>query len=108
MLLGRYNFDADIFDESVVDIDYDVTEECKRIFLPERKDLKILFRTIHGSKGLQADYVIILNTRSGSWGFPGREGLIKASQFAEIPEDFKNADERRLMYVALTKTKKKV
>lgn len=37
-----------------------------------RNDLKITFKTVHGSKGLEADYVFVLNVVAGKRGFPSR------------------------------------
>jgi len=65
--------------------------------------------SIHGSKGLQAEYVFILNNQKGKYGFP--------SNIADDPvlnlvlqedEKFPFSEERRLFYVALTRAKKYV
>ena len=59
---------------------------------------------MHGSKGLEADYVIILDH-----GFPSEkvDDPILNLVLAE-PEIYPNAEERRLFYVALTRAKEKV
>ena len=62
------------------------------------------YKTAHGSKGLEADYVLILDD-----GFPSEQvddPLINI--VLSEPEAFPNAEERRLFYVALTRAKKKV
>ena len=79
---------------------------CKKY----RHSCAIEFKTIHKSKGRQADYVILLGLESGRGaGFP--------SEMADDPvlrlvmpqvETYPNADERRLFYVALTRAKHKV
>ena len=65
--------------------------------------------TAHGSKGLEADYVAIVGLSSGKYGFP--------SEIADDPvlgmvladgEAFEHAEERRLLYVALTRARKRV
>lgn len=71
--------------------------------------LKIDFSTIHASKGQQADYVILLGLKSGHNGFPAvaRESVIEQALLPES-EDFEDAEERRLAYVAITRAKKQV
>ena len=63
----------------------------------------------HKSKGLQADYVVILNNKNTRMGFPSR---IQDSAILELlmekADDYPYAEERRLFYVALTRAKKKV
>ncbi|MBD2810627.1 DNA helicase IV [Xenorhabdus sp. Vera] len=72
-------------------------------------NLNIEFMTIHASKGQQADYAIILGLRQGTEGFPApvRESVIEQVLLPQ-PEDFPDAEERRLLYVALTRAKKQV
>ena len=71
--------------------------------------LKIDFMTMHGSKGQQADYVIIVGMTAGKDGFPApaRETVIEQVLLPR-PEDFPDAEERRLLYVALTRAKQQV
>lgn len=72
-------------------------------------NLDIKFSTIHASKGLQADYVILLNAKTGPYGFPS---TISDDPLMELvipePENYPHAEERRLMYVAITRAKKSV
>ncbi|EMK3756090.1 UvrD-helicase domain-containing protein, partial [Providencia rettgeri] len=71
--------------------------------------LTIEFMTVHASKGQQADYVIICGLNSGKDGFPApaRESIIEQALLPQ-PEDFEHAEERRLLYVALTRAKQQV
>jgi len=75
----------------------------------QHQGLVIEYHTIHSSKGLEADYVIILSINGGVKGFPCMIeddpllGLVLSK-----PEDFPNAEERRLFYVALTRARKGV
>ena len=71
--------------------------------------LNIQFMTIHASKGQQADYVIVCGLNGGKDGFPApaRETIIEQALLPK-PEDFEHAEERRLLYVALTRAKQQV
>jgi DNA helicase-2/ATP-dependent DNA helicase PcrA len=71
--------------------------------------------TVHRAKGLEFDYVFLINSYNGHWGnqrahsnlfhIPWEKLSVVVKQ--SIAED-ENSDERRLFYVALTRAKKKV
>jgi DNA helicase IV len=70
------------------------------------KDIGISFRTIHSSKGLEADYVVIVNLEAGRHGFPSEMEDDPVLNLAmNAPEEFSHAEERRLLYVALTRAR---
>ena len=71
--------------------------------------LQLDFMTIHASKGQQADYVIIAGLQEGSDGFPApaRESIMEEGLLPEV-ENFPDAEERRLFYVALTRARHRV
>lgn len=71
--------------------------------------LQLDFMTIHASKGQQADYVIIVGLQQGSDGFPApaRESIMEEA-LLPVVEDFPDAEERRLLYVALTRARHRV
>jgi len=71
--------------------------------------LDIQCLTIHKSKGLEADYVIVLGMNSGRYSFPCEiedDPILKLVMPKAEPFEF--AEERRLFYVALTRAKRKV
>lgn len=64
------------------------------------------FMTIHGSKGLQADYVISLNNNVGTYGFPSKRNEPPVIKLLLGGDDSQQDEERRLFYVAMTRAKK--
>lgn len=71
--------------------------------------LRVTFRTIHAAKGLEADHVIVPNLTSGSYGFPSRiddDPVLLLAMSA--PDNYPDAEERRLLYVALTRARHSV
>jgi DNA helicase-4 len=71
--------------------------------------LKIKFLSVHRSKGLEADYVIVLDVLNDFLGFPNEmvdDPILNL--VLSKPEVFPNSEERRLFYVALTRAKEKV
>ncbi|HFK4477310.1 TPA: DNA helicase IV [Citrobacter sedlakii] len=71
--------------------------------------LQLDFMTVHASKGQQADYVIVVGLQEGSDGFPApaRESIMEEALLPQM-EDFPDAEERRLFYVALTRARHRV
>ena len=94
LLLGRYNH----------------LKPNNMAYLKKRySNLDISFLSIHKSKGLEADHVIILKMKSGEEGFPVEivdDPLL--SMVLPKPERYSHAEERRLFYVALTRAKETV
>jgi DNA helicase-4 len=94
-LLGRYNFSVP---------EHNMDKLCRGI-----DRIKAKFLSVHRSKGLQADYVVVLNMISGRYGFPSEIsddpllGMVLAR-----PDAMEHAEERRLFYVALTRAKRRV
>ena len=72
-------------------------------------DLSFSYMTVHGSKGSEAEYVVILDVCSGKYGFPAEiadDPLLNLVLAAS--EGHPNAEERRLFYVAITRAKRAV
>ena len=110
LALSRYNHIIELYKErtDLFSVKYNDVEKNFTIIYLELPYLEVQFLTVHSSKGLQGDYVIILNCVSGQYGFPSEQAddpilnllLSKSDQFT-------NGEERRLFYVALTRSKRK-
>ena len=88
-----------------------VSYRFERDILPRRQpsNLHVTFRTVHGSKGLEADYVVIPGTTTGIYGFPSTIADDPVLDLAmPAPESFPRAEERRLFYMALTRARRAV
>ena len=71
--------------------------------------LRFSWMTVHGSKGLEADYVVVLGMCSGKYGFPSEIADDPLLDLVLVqPEGYPNAEERRLLYVAITRAKRQV
>ncbi|MBR2812376.1 MAG: UvrD-helicase domain-containing protein [Solobacterium sp.] len=108
-LLGRYTFDIEMLKgDRRLSVRYDTASGTQKVFLQNRRDLNITFLTVHRAKGLEADFVYILNTQTGTLGFPsGVEDNPLIDRMMQKPDPFPYAEERRLFYVALTRAKRR-
>ncbi len=71
-----------------------------------RPGVKVKFVTVHSSKGLEADHVIIPRMTAETLGFPSQVEDDPVLQLAMPDGDnFEHAEERRLFYVALTRAR---
>jgi DNA helicase IV len=87
LVLGRYGF---------------TTPQC-------HDDDDVQAMTVHKSKGLEADYVVVNDVVAGKYGFPSEmqdDPII--SMLLTDAQEFAHAEERRLFYVAVTRAKKDV
>ena len=71
----------------------------------KNKSMNIKYLTVHMSKGLECDNVILLKMSDEYMGFPSK--IIDNSYF-NYHEEIEYAEERRLFYVALTRTKERI
>lgn len=80
-----------------------------KIVYRESQDVNIEYRTVHQSKGLECDNVILINLKNWKAGFPNKMVDDPVLNFVKRNGDsFSYAEERRLFYVALTRTKNNV
>ena len=105
LLIGRYNYDK-----------YKLCrtgkfKEASKEYIQSTRypRAKISFMTAHSSKGLGYDNVILINMFEGKFGFPCQiedDPIIKLVTYEDNSMPF--AEERRLFYVAMTRTKNRV
>ena len=107
VILGRNNFDIMMLKDSkffgILHRDNKVIVKCDLF-----PNLDITFMSIHKSKGLEADQVIIINNKNTLTGFPNKMVSDSILDYVtNVEETYLYAEERRLLYVALTRTKNK-
>ncbi|MBO4245823.1 MAG: UvrD-helicase domain-containing protein [Bacilli bacterium] len=66
------------------------------------------FYTVHASKGLESEVVIIINNQDSYLGFPNKINNDKIASYLINFNEINYAEERRLFYVALTRSKNEV
>jgi DNA helicase IV len=71
-----------------------------------KKNIK--YWTFHGSKGLEAEYCVLIGFFQGKTGFPNenKEDAIVEALLPSL-DTFPHSEERRLLYVGITRAKKK-
>lgn len=84
--LGRYNFDIRKISHCKF-LRAKKPDDMTEMEMCERKDLKIKFMSAHKVKGLQADYVFLINCRDAVLGFPSQmteHALVELAEEAMI------------------------
>lgn len=106
LLLERYNNDID----TILNNNLFIRKNHENIIYKKHEDMKIDYLTIHKSKGLEYDNCILINAIDDKYGFPSKiedEEIIKLLK-PKIEENIFYPEERRLFYVAMTRTKNKL
>ena len=106
LLLGRFGFDGNNLERSGL---FEFVNKGSKIKSVKYPFLDITFMTAHASKGLGYDNVIVVNGKNETYGFPSKieddpvlAFVIKGDRSIDY------AEERRLFYVAMTRTKNRV
>ena len=106
LLLGRYAFDGEHLERSGL---FEYQRQKKQLKSVKYPKLDITFMTVHTSKGLGYDNVIVLNGKNETYGFPSKiqdDPVLSFVTKGDTSIDY--AEERRLFYVAMTRTKNRV
>lgn len=103
-ILGRNN--QDIF--KYLDLKTFKLDKLGNITFPKQTKRFIRFLTVHKAKGLESDNVIIINLENTCYGFPNKVKDEKILHYVKQTDYFPLAEERRIFYVALTRSKNKV
>lgn len=102
-IISRYTYDVYALESPRIKLEYDQRNDNVSLLIAGRK---VKFMTIHGSKGLEADYVFLLNCNSGLYGFPS---LVSDDPVLDYvlsdQEHYEYAEERRVFYVGITRAK---
>lgn len=106
-ILGRNNFDIDVLEKNS-NGEFKLIKSKGQVLVKYSKypNLKMNFLTAHRSKGLEADNVIVVNLENKLLGFPNKisDDPILSLVLTDL-DGFAFAEERRLFYVAMTRTK---
>lgn len=108
LILGRNNKDfEDIALDNRIFIDFKASDEAKAVVrCTNFPQMKLTFSTVHGSKGLEEDYVILINADDSRIGFPNK---MEDDELLDLvlshKSEYEYAEDRRLWYVALTRTR---
>lgn len=107
LLIGRYGFDARNMCKAQ---QFNYNEENGKVYSAKYGNkVKLNFMTAHSSKGLTAENVIIINAKDETYGFPSKvDDDPVLNLVISFDNSYNYAEERRLFYVALTRTKNRV
>ncbi len=106
LLLGRFGFDVDQLERTGL---FQSISKGSKVRCEKYPNLDITFMTAHSSKGLGYDDVIVINGKNETYGFPSKiEDDPVLSFVIKGDHSIDYAEERRLFYVAMTRTKNRV
>ncbi len=109
LILGRHSFDINEFIKLTPNSKIKYFERSDKLEIEGFEYIEMKYITVHKSKGLEADNVIVLNLKNHLLGFPNKmSDDPMLSLLLSDDEEYRFAEERRLFYVALTRTKNEV
>jgi DNA helicase-4 len=109
LVLGRHSFDINEFIKLTPNSKIKYYERGDKLEVKGFEDIELKYITVHKSKGLEAENVIVLNLKNHLLGFPNKmSDDPMLSLLLSDDEEYRFAEERRLFYVALTRTKNEV
>ncbi len=100
LILGRNNFDIYQFIPKEK-----INWQKRGYFILENYSYTLRYLTIHKSKGLESDHVILINLINSEIGLPAKRKSPALLNLIQSKDNFLYEEERRLFYVALTRTK---
>ena len=103
LILGRNNIDIELINDNNL-----FSIKNNKIIYNLNKEINIRYLTVHKSKGLEAENVIIINLVDNTLGFPNKIPDLDIVKKINHRSDNEIYEERRLFYVAITRTKNKV
>ena len=106
LILGRYNFDARNLESSGL---FEFDSKHNKLISHKYPKLDLYFKTAHSSKGLTYDDVVIINCKNEFFGFPSK--IVNDPVLSLVVKEDRSmtyAEDRRLFYVAMTRTKNRV
>ena len=102
-IIARYGYDANVLDQKTGRVK-NYTDG--RVFV-NVDGREIPFLTIHSSKGLEADHVLLINCNSGIYGFPSMISDDPVLDYVlSSADEYEFGEERRVFYVGITRAKK--
>ena len=100
LILGRNNKDINILLSDKIKLEND------NLIYIDNQNIKMRYLTVHKSKGLEDENTIIINLEDKLLGFPNKIEDSNLLKFvSQNKEKYLYSEERRLFYVALTRTK---
>ena len=100
MILGRNNEDINMV------IDDSFLLDGEKVIYSNNKSIELYYMTVHKAKGLEEEVVIVINLDDRYLGFPNKIKEEKGLRSVfDSYDSYHFAEERRLFYVAITRTR---
>lgn len=103
LFLGRTNYDISVLENSGL---FRREQRGEKLVYLDSPETPVAFLSVHKSKGLEADNIVVLNFKNDRFGFPNQIADDRVLEYVlSSPEPYPFAEERRLFYVAITRTR---